>query len=150
MSLSVYNYDPNTLEYIGASEADESPLEPGVYLIPAYATETAPPADVPGYIFKWIDGEWMAEEIPKLPPVHMPALSSRQIRLGLVSSGFTLAQVSAIIEAMPDGADKETARIEWEYATTFNRTHPLIGSVGVALGLTDEQIDTMWTAALSL
>ncbi|MCA1403692.1 hypothetical protein I6F26_03620 [Ensifer sp. IC3342] len=150
MPLTVYNYDPTTLEFTGASEADESPLEPGVFLIPAYATETAPPGDIPGHIFKWIEGAWMAEEIPKTPPVHMPALSARQIRLGLVTSGITPSQVGAVIEAMPEGADKEIARIEWEYATTFNRTHPLIASVGGALGLTEDQIDSMWTAALSL
>ncbi|WP_428843145.1 hypothetical protein [Sinorhizobium terangae] len=92
----------------------------------------------------------MPELIPPTPSVHMPALSSRQIRLGLVNGGFTMAQVSAVIDAMPDGNEKETARIEWEYATTFNRTHPLIASVGAALGLTDDEIDAKWSAALTL
>lgn len=39
-----YNYDPVTLEYIGQSEADESPLEPGVYLYPAHSTPKPPSA----------------------------------------------------------------------------------------------------------
>ncbi|WP_051000065.1 hypothetical protein [Sinorhizobium fredii] len=80
----------------------------------------------------------------------MPSLTARQLRLGLVSGGFIPAQVSAVIEGMQEGAEKEAARIEWEYATTFNRMHPLIASVGGALGLTDEQIDVLWTAALGL
>ncbi|WP_435605886.1 phage major tail tube protein [Pseudomonas knackmussii] len=37
--------------YVGETEADESPMEPGVYLVPAHCTLIAPPADVP-------DGRW--------------------------------------------------------------------------------------------
>ena len=40
---TVYNYDPNTGEYLGPETAHESPMEPGVYLIPAHSTETVPP-----------------------------------------------------------------------------------------------------------
>ncbi|YCI03610.1 hypothetical protein M1D34_05105 [Ensifer sp. D2-11] len=77
----------------------------------------------------------------------MPPLSARQLRLGLVSTGFNQAQVAAVIEALP-ASDREAAQIEWEYATTFNRTHTLVSTVGAALGISDEQIDTMWAAAL--
>lgn len=79
-----------------------------------------------------------------------PRLTARQLRLGLVNNGLTPAQVSAAIEAMAEGAAKETARIEWEYATTFNRTHPLIETISDALGLTATQVDSMWLAAVSL
>lgn len=51
---------------------------------------------------------------------------------------------------MPAGPDKDKAQIEWEYATTFNRAHPLIATVGAALGLTNDQIDVMWLAAANL
>jgi hypothetical protein len=81
---------------------------------------------------------------------QMPTLTARQLRLGLVNNGYSMSQVSAVIDAMPEGADKETARIEWEYASAFERTHPLIGRVGAALAISEEQIDTMWTAAASL
>lgn len=105
---------------------------------------------------QWLDANPDFPRQPYAPPTAeqiregMAPLSARQLRLGLVNGGFTLAQVSAVIDAMPAGPDKETARIEWEYATTFNRMHPLIATVGGALGLTDEQIDTMWTAAAAL
>lgn len=91
---------------------------------------------------------------PELTPeeirAQMKQLTARQFRLGLVTAGMTPQQVTAVIAAMPAGPDQQMAQIEWEYATTFSRTHPLIESIGGALGLTPEQIDTMWTAALSL
>ncbi|ASY63618.1 hypothetical protein SJ05684_c21770 [Sinorhizobium sojae CCBAU 05684] len=92
------------------------------------------------------------EHIPTIEEVRaaMPNLTARQLRLGLVSGGFSIVQVDAAIAAMPDGVEKENAKIEWEYATTFKRTHALIGSIGAALGLTEDQIDTMWNAAASL
>ncbi|MQW00736.1 hypothetical protein GHK46_26480 [Sinorhizobium medicae] len=91
-----------------------------------------------------------AAPTPEEARAAMPPLTARQLRLGLVSNGITLSQVHATLDAMPAGADRDKALIEWEYATTFTRTHPLIASVGAALGLSDEQIDAMWTAAASL
>ncbi|OOG65866.1 hypothetical protein B0E45_26375 [Sinorhizobium sp. A49] len=91
---------------------------------------------------------------PPLTPeelrAQMPSLTARQFRLGLLPGGFAPAQVTQTIEALPDGTQKETAKIEWEYATTFNRTHPLIATVGAALGLTDNKIDAMWMLATGL
>lgn len=43
MTKTVYSYDPATGKYTGTTVADESPLEPGVYLLPAHSTETPPP-----------------------------------------------------------------------------------------------------------
>ena len=108
--------------------------------------------------------QWLSENpdapvhsyVPPSPPTPeevraaMPPLTARQFRLGLVNSGLTTAQVTTAIEAMPAGPDKEAALIEWEYAATFNRVHPLIASVGTALGLVDEQIDAMWVASVDL
>lgn len=88
---------------------------------------------------------------PHVPPVaRLTPLTARQFRLGLIEAGRSPDQVAAAIEGLPSGPDKEKAKIEWEYATTFNRTHPLIATVGGALGLSDQQIDAMWLAAVSL
>lgn len=48
--MIAYQYDRAGL-YQGETEADESPLEPGVYLLPARCTFVAPPAEVP-------EGRW--------------------------------------------------------------------------------------------
>jgi len=81
------------------------------------------------------------------PPPPMPVLTARQLRLGLVLNGISLSSVEAAIDAIEDETDREVARIEWEYATTFERSHPLVNQIGAALGLTPEQIDAMWAEA---
>jgi len=43
MTKTIYHYDRDTGEYLFSDQADPSPLETDVWLIPAYATEIAPP-----------------------------------------------------------------------------------------------------------
>ena len=50
--MQIYNYDADTGIYTNEGVADESPLEPGVYLIPAHATTIEPPG--------WIKAEGAA------------------------------------------------------------------------------------------
>ena len=61
MSQTVYNYDPITRTFTGASQADESPLEPGVYLIPAHATTIEPPAVADGKVARYRPDDVMWE-----------------------------------------------------------------------------------------
>ncbi|WP_457587274.1 hypothetical protein [Ensifer canadensis] len=94
--------------------------------------------------------KFAAEQAEREAAAKNGPLTARQLRLGLVNNGFTLAQVAAAIDALQDGADKEKARIEWDYAATFERAHPLISVVAAALGIPAEQIDVMWREAHSL
>lgn len=101
--------------------------------------------------------EWEAagNSIPPYVPPEPTApaispLTARQLRLGLVMNGFTLDQVETAIVDIDDPEQRAVASIEWEYASRFERTHPLIAQVGAALGLTDEQVDGMWEAASAL
>jgi len=94
----IHHWHPASLHYLGTSEADESPLEPGVYLIPAYATVVAPPdpSSVPSdHELKWdaVGNTWVSEPrpLPVIPeePEPTPPLDAmtqlRNHRNGLLS-----------------------------------------------------------------
>lgn len=42
--MKIYNYNPDNGYFTNESVADESPLEPGVFLLPAHSTTVEPPA----------------------------------------------------------------------------------------------------------
>lgn len=58
MSNVVYNYHPVTGEFLNQGVADESPLEPGVLLIPANATLSPPPQEGVHQVAVFAAGAW--------------------------------------------------------------------------------------------
>ncbi|MEV5054681.1 hypothetical protein MRBLRH13_000262 [Agrobacterium radiobacter] len=92
----------------------------------------------------------VVEYMPPEEPVPPPQITKRQLRLALVRNGISLASVEAAIASMPDGLAKEEARIEWEDASFFRRDHPTLLLIASALGLGEEQIDTMWMEAADI
>jgi hypothetical protein len=66
--MKIYHYHPYTRKYLYQDNADESPLEPGVFLLPAYATFVEPPCDIPedSYI-SWSGNGWEILKIPDIP-----------------------------------------------------------------------------------
>lgn len=62
-----YNYSEVTGAYLGFEEADESPLEPGVFLLPAYSTAIAPPEEQAGFYRRWTGEAWEQVAIPSTP-----------------------------------------------------------------------------------
>lgn len=60
--MLVYAFDPNNGEFLGNQQAVESPLEPGVYLVPAGCVEVAPPVAVPKFARRWTGAEWELTE----------------------------------------------------------------------------------------
>lgn len=57
--MQIYRYHADTGEFLGEELADESPLEPGVFLVPAHATTERPGIPVPGRVRCFIDGRWV-------------------------------------------------------------------------------------------
>lgn len=65
--MNVFNFNPGTGLYLGESEADESPLEPGVFLIPAHATDIAPPDEFPAGSAPFFRGDvWQIDTAPQI------------------------------------------------------------------------------------
>ena len=58
--MTIYNYDKETNEFLGESEARLSPLEEDVYLIPAFATSITPLKSKEGFsqIFNENEQKW--------------------------------------------------------------------------------------------
>ncbi len=83
-------------------------------------------------------------------PVIFPDITRRQLRLWLHRSGVPTSAVMAALDAIQDPDARAEAIIEWEDATVFQRSHPLIESIGAALGMTSEQLDAAWMGASHL
>lgn len=81
--------------------------------------------------------------------IPTPTLTKRQLRLGLLDLGVTVQQVSALIDQMPEPAQSR-ARIEWEDASTYQRSHPLVAQIATALSITEETLNAAWSAAAEL
>lgn len=60
--MKIYNYEKLTGIFTNATDARESPLETGVYLIPALATTIEPPKVPEGSVAVFADGAWQIIE----------------------------------------------------------------------------------------
>ena len=87
--------------------------------------------------------------LPPPPPVPVPKeVTMRQARLALLGAGL-LPSVTTAIAALPS-PQKEAAAIEWEYSQTVERNRGFVLSIGTALGLTELQLDNLFTVAATL
>jgi len=57
--MKIYNYHPDTKEYLGDSLANPNPLEPGNYLIPAHATPIPPINTGKNQVAVFVNNEWV-------------------------------------------------------------------------------------------
>lgn len=94
---------------------------------------------------QWIGGEWVVPT-PAIPP----SVSARQIRLWLIRQGISLAAVDAAIDAIPDQLQRDSVRVEWDYAPYVERSHPMLVPLAAALGLTEQQVDQAFTEAATI
>lgn len=60
--MDIYHFDPKTGELAGVAQARESPLEPGVFLLPQLATFDVPPEPQEGHTRVWDGAQWIQKE----------------------------------------------------------------------------------------
>ncbi|NLY33928.1 MAG: phage tail protein [Alcaligenaceae bacterium] len=90
---TAYQYDLAGL-YAGTTEADESPLEPGVYLLPDRSTFVTPPANWPEDKWPRFNGHsWKLMNKPILPVQNNDPVE--KLRIFLANN----PDVKALIEA---------------------------------------------------
>jgi hypothetical protein len=99
----------------------------------------------PSDVAQWNGSEWV---VPT-PPVP-ESVSARQIRLWLIRQGISLSAVDAAIDAIPDQLQRDSVRVEWDYAPYVERTHPMLIPLAAALGLTEQQADQAFIEAATI
>lgn len=82
------------------------------------------------------------------PPEAVPDLAPWQFRAMLKLSGKE-SDLIAFLDAMPEPA-KTVAKAKLEYTLVFQRQNDLVLAAQQAMGLTEQQLDALWTQALSL
>lgn len=94
--------------------------------------------------------EHYAEEQPA--PVALSSVpelvTMRQARLALLQTG-KLSLVNSAIASMP-GEAGEAARIEWEFSSIVERKRPYVQQIAVALGMSSQQLDDLFSLAATL
>lgn len=135
-TVTAYAYHPLSGAYLGATAADESPLEPGVWLVPAYATLQAPPAIPPGHAARWDGSAW---EVEALPPPAGATLEEQRATQDLALARDCAAAITA-------GVTCEALGAPHYYPTSVTDQLNLVGAVTVSL-LPGTPVD--WTQALT-
>jgi hypothetical protein len=84
--------------------------------------------------------------LPGLPPTpQVPAsVTPRQIRQALTQTGLR-ESVESFIASQP-----QDVRDWWQFATEFQRDHPLVAATGQVLNKSPAELDALWILAGSL
>lgn len=99
-------------------------------------------------ILEWIaEGKTPEPYVPEPEPIPT-SVTMRQARLALLQFGL-YQQVLDAIANLPE-PQKTAAEIEWEYAGYVERTSAFTQSLALALGLTEQDLDSLFTLAGSL
>ena len=94
------------------------------------------------------DSEYVWAVTYETPSV--PALTRRQFRLALVTSGYSLTDIEALIAQIEDDTQRQIIQIEWQDATVFERNNNSLLAMSSPMGLSSAQIDALWSQGLKL
>ena len=90
--MIAYNYDPETGELTGTETVQESPLEPGVFLLPANAVFSEPPEAREGFARVW-NGSWEYAEDHRGATIWKDHETSRTVdHPGPIPEGWSLTR----------------------------------------------------------
>jgi hypothetical protein len=169
--MKIYHYDVNTKILTGESLADESPLQKGVFLVPANCTtlEPIPPIDS-NDVQVFENGEWVLKNDnrgtywdssgivhnivvigidpnptwTKTPPKTYAPLSAWQVRKVLNQLNLRDSVEYAVSQASQDTKDA------WNYAKEFERNDDVLLAMASVLNITSEQLDGMFELGITL
>ena len=148
--MKIYNYSPTTGEYINATDADESPLEIGEYLIPSHATALAPPAPRPQFAAIFTSGAWSEVEDHRGETwFDAVGVEVRIEALGPIPSGLVQTVPAAVAAANTKSA--RIAQLKSDLAALdFKKIRPLAEGDTVYLTTLNAQSATLRAELLAL
>lgn len=93
-TLPIYHFDRDTRQYLGAGLAEACQVEPGAYLVPAFATPKAPPASVPAGQAAFFDidaDDWLVRDLVPVALIEeLPVELTLDQRKALLVAGVDL------------------------------------------------------------
>ena len=125
----------------------------------------------PPQVLTWIRGDTPADWRPpdgtrRVREADMPAgwiivtsapqpvpgsITPWQLRTWLLQRrGVTPDEVLSLLGAIGDPIQRAQAMIDWDYPSEIKRDHPLIGTLGAALGLSSSEIDQAFREAAAI
>jgi len=138
--------EPAALHIIGVASDPDGRALPGWWAIAAWEQAVAPPWEgsrvAPAEAPLWWAGVPMEPAAPE-PPAVPASISPLQARRALLAAGL-LDDVEAALDRAP-----REIRLAWEYAVELRRDDPLLAAVAAALGLSAEQVDELFLAAVA-
>lgn len=86
------------------------------------------------------------EDAPAPHPSDRP-LSARQLRLGLIANGFSLASIVTILDAIADPVIRDQAQVWWEFTPEIVWGHDWTQILIAMMNIPLEAAATMWMEA---
>lgn len=172
--MNIYNYHALTGEYISTNRADESPLEPGKYLVPSYAMLEPPPQagnkqiavsdgqawrfvdDYRGTIYYMPDGtQHVINGLGIKPPQDSTLIPPIQPPVALVCTKYQICQALSRLglrQAVESAVDAGSQELQdaWHFAAELREDHPKIMEIATAIGKTPDDIKTIFALAVTL
>jgi len=145
--MLIYHYVPGTGLFCGQDVADESPLEPGVYLIPACATELVPPTPGANQQVVFSNGAWALQDIPVPTPAPVAPVPTAAELLATAQAS-KVAAIQAAWQAQEQGGFPYLGKtIQSDPLNAQRITFASIGAQAAITANTDSAYTGSWLCA---
>lgn len=97
----------------------------------------------------WLSAGNTPEPAPVVQPGVPQVVTARQAWQALILAGL-IDQVQPAIDAVPDPVQRRLLDAEWNKSQEFHRTRPTLIALATAIGMTETDLDDLFTQAAQL